>query len=60
MKHGVHKIICCTAAAATILASVAGCNSKAETSETTTGTRETVASETEPYPEPLVHPNYGQ
>lgn len=64
MKHGFHKIICCTAATATVLASVAGCNAKAEPSGTTTGTRETTrettASETDPFPEPLVSPYSGQ
>lgn len=60
MKHKVQKIICLGTAAVTVLAAAAGCNAKAETPESKTGTRETVTSETESYPEPLVGPYSGQ
>lgn len=58
MRHGTLKIICCTAAAATVLASVAGCNAKpAKTPETTS---DTSYSETETYLEPVVSPYSGE
>ena len=58
MRYGPLKIICCTAAAATVLASVAGCNAKpAKTPETTS---DTSYSETETYLEPVVSPYSGQ